>query len=342
MKNIKDMAKGEIAEELERMGAEPYRAAQVFRWLYRSGAKRFDDMTDIPADLRGRLKVRFHIPHLTMLDSRRSKADGTTKYLFRLEDANTIEAVYLPEPKRATVCISSQVGCKFSCSFCASAPFGFVRNLSPSEMVDEVLSVRAMNPATAVTHVVFMGIGEPLDNYDNVIRAVRTLNDKDGLNIGARRITISTCGLIPGIKRLAGEAIQVELSVSLHAPDDRTRSAMAPINKRYPVKDLIGSCREYTASTGRVITFEYVLIKGLNSSEEAARKLAVLLKGLKCKVNAISYNRIRAGSYEEPSQREAAAFMKALRGRGISATHRKSKGDDIDAGCGQLRIAKLN
>jgi 23S rRNA (adenine2503-C2)-methyltransferase len=339
--DIKDLSRTELEKALVDMGAESYRAGQIFRWLYRSGAKSFDDMTDIPEGLRLRLKAKFHITHLTPLDSRSSSVDGTTKHLFKLEDANTVEAVFLPEPKRVTVCLSSQVGCKFSCSFCASAPFGFVRNLKASEILDEALFLRGENPSRAITNVVFMGIGEPLDNYDNVMKAVRIFNDKDAFNIGARRITISTCGIIPGIKRLSQEGLQVELSVSLHSADDQARSKIVPINKRYPLKELIASCREYTEKTGRVITFEYVLIKGVNSSKEDAVKMMRLLKGAKCKVNMISYNKIKAKDYEEPSPKDVALFMKTLKAGGVNATHRKSKGEDIDAGCGQLRISKL-
>jgi 23S rRNA (adenine2503-C2)-methyltransferase len=323
------------------MGAEAYRSGQIFRWLYRFGAKSFDDMTDIPAALRGRLKTKFHVTHLALLDSRSSTADGTTKYLFSLEDASTIETVFLPEPKRTTICLSSQVGCKFSCSFCASAPFGFVRNLKSSEILDEVLAVQVKNPAAPVTNLVFMGIGEPLDNYDNVMRAIRIFNDKDAFNIGARKMTISTCGLIPGMKKLAAENLQVELSVSLHSADDQARSKIVPINKRYPLKDLIAACRDYTDKTHRIITFEYVMIKGVNSSKADALRLASLLRGINCKVNTISYNKIKAIDYDEPSGHDVRVFMDALKAGGINAIHRKSKGEDIDAGCGQLRISKL-
>lgn len=339
--DIKNLPKDELAERLKEIGAEPYRVGQILRWLYKSGARSFDDMTDLPAGLRDKLKSTFHLTHLTLLDTRSSAIDGTTKYLFKLEDGNTIETVFLPEPKRATVCISSQVGCKFNCSFCASSPFGFARNLKASEMLDEVLTARAKNPSKQITNIVFMGIGEPFDNYDNVIKTIRIFNDKESFNIGARRITISTCGLIPGIKRLMGEGLQVELSVSLHSADDRKRSEIVPVNKKYPVNELIEACREYTASTNRVITFEYVLIKELNSSEADAVKLAGLLKGVKCKVNTISYNKIKALDYDEPSPKDVKAFMKILQDRGVSAVHRKSKGEDIDAGCGQLRIARL-
>jgi 23S rRNA (adenine2503-C2)-methyltransferase len=298
-------------------------------------------MTDLPESLRHKLKSKFHITHPVMLDSRTSAADGTTKYLLKMEDASTIETVFLPEKERATICLSTQVGCKFACSFCASAPFGFVRDLKASEILDEVLFVKSVNPAVPVTNLVFMGIGEPLDNYDNVLKAVRIFNDPDAFGIGARKITISTCGIIPGIKRMEKEGLQVELSVSLHSADDGVRSKLVPVNKRYPIKELIASCREYIERTDRVITFEYILIKGANASLSDAMKLARLLRGMKCKVNTITYNKIRIKEYTEPSSAEARAFLKILKDNGIKATHRKSKGEDIDAGCGQLRISRL-
>jgi 23S rRNA (adenine2503-C2)-methyltransferase len=322
---------------MEAAGAERYRAAQVFRWLYRAGVRSFDEMTDVPDALRRKLKDRFHITHPVLLDSRRSPTDGTTKYLLRLEDGETIETVFLPEKARATVCLSSQVGCRFSCSFCASAPSGFVRNLKASEMLDEVLFIGAKNPSARVTNIVFMGIGEPFDNYANVMKAIRVFNDRDAFNIGARRITVSTCGIIPAIKKFALEGLQLELSVSLHSADDAVRSKIVPVNRRYPLKDLIAACGEYTAKTGRVITFEYILIKGVNCLREDAARLAALLKGLKCKVNTISYNEIKAKNFDVPSAAEAREFVKALRSLGINAVHRKSRGEDIDAGCGQLR-----
>lgn len=339
--DIKNLSKDELAEALKGIGAEPYRAAQVFRWLHKAGAKSFDEMTDLSEPLRNKLKEKFHITHVVMLDSKSSVSDGTTKYLLKLEDASTIETVFLPEGDRATICLSTQVGCKFACSFCASAPFGFVRNLKGSEILDEVLFIKSKNPQVPVTNLVFMGIGEPFDNYDNLLKAIRIFNDPDGFNIGARRITISTCGVIPGIKRLEKEDLQVELSVSLHSADDQIRSKLVPINKRYPLGELIPACKEYIRNTNRVITFEYILIKGANASHDDAIKLVKLLKGMKCKVNTISYNNIRIKEYGSPSQAETKAFLKTLKDNGINATHRKSKGEDIDAGCGQLRISKL-
>jgi len=339
--DIKGLSLSELESELEKLGQEPYRARQISRWLYISGVKHFDEMTDTPSSLRALLKSKFHLTHLTALDLRRSLLDGTTKYLFKLEDGNTIETVFLPEKDRATICLSSQVGCKFGCVFCASAPFGFVRNLTTSEIAEEVLSVKRESRGAVITNLVFMGIGEPFDNYDNVMKAVRLFNSKDGFNIGARKITISTCGVIPGIKRLKEEKIQVELSISLHSPDDKVRSKLVPVNKKYPLGELMAACRDYTAATNRVITFEYVLLKGMNSSREDALGLIKLLRGLKSKVNVICYNRIMAGDYEAPSNPEVNAFIDTLKKGGVNVTRRKSKGEDIDAGCGQLRISRL-
>ncbi|MCX5666535.1 MAG: 23S rRNA (adenine(2503)-C(2))-methyltransferase RlmN [Candidatus Omnitrophica bacterium] len=339
--DIKNISKDELIKELVRMGEKPYRAVQIFRWLYKTGVKSFDEMTDLNKELREKLKETFHITKIVALDSKRSLIDGTTKYLLKLEDSHTIESVFLPEEERTTLCLSSQVGCKFACSFCASAPFGFVRNLKASEILDEVLFIRAHNKDRAVTNIVFMGIGEPLDNYNNVIRAIRILNDEDAFKIGARKITISTCGIIPGIEKLIGEKMQIELSVSLHSPDDKIRSKLVPINKRYPLGDLIAACKDYTERTKRIITFEYILIKGVNASEGDAFKLAKLLTGLNCKVNLISYNQIKAKGYEAPGTEGVKDFFRTLKSRGVNVMLRKSKGEDIDAGCGQLRISKL-
>ena len=347
MIDIKDLSKVELEDALEEMGAERYRARQIWRWLYKSGVRSFDEMTDIPKPLCKELKRAFHISNLALLDSKRSLLDGTTKYLVKLEDGNQIEAVYLPEAGRATACLSSQVGCKFRCAFCASAEFGFIRNLTVSEILDEVIFIKSKNPSSPLTNLVFMGIGEPLDNYDNVIRAIRILNDRDAFGIGARKITISTCGIIPGIKRLAGEGLQVELSVSLHSADDGLRSKLIPINKTYPLKELMAASKEYIKLTNRIITFECVLVKNVNSSREDALKLAALLKGVKCKVNTIAYNQanpafvykggVKAEGYEPPANDEIRLFIATLKKHSIHVMHRKSKGGEIDAGCGQLK-----
>jgi len=340
--DIKSLSKKKLALALKGLGAEAYRSKQIFKWLYAKLAGSFDDMTDIPAGMREMLKKNFHLTRMTKLDSKRSKLDGTTKYLFKLEDGNTIETVFLPEASRGTICLSSQVGCRHGCSFCASAPFGFVRNLKVSEILDEVIHVKAAHPDERITNLVFMGIGEPMDNYANVLDAIRIFNDPDAFNIGARRITISTCGIIPGIEKLKTEGLQVELSVSLHSAKDGVRSKLVPVNKRYPINELISACKDYTRDTGRVITFEYVLMKGENSSAADAEALSGLLKGIKCKVNVISYNNITAKGYLQPSPGEVRGFMDILKKGGVSATKRKSKGEDIDAGCGQLRISKFS
>ena len=339
--DIKNISKDELVKELIRISEKPYRAAQVFKWLYKIGVGSFDDMTDLALDLREKLKDKFHITKITSLDSRRSLSDGTTKYLLKLEDSHMIEAVFLPEEERATACLSSQVGCKFGCSFCASAPSGFVRNLKASEILDEVLFMRKLNKREAVTNIVFMGIGEPLDNYNNVMRAIRILNDGDAFKIGARRITISTCGIIPGIEKLINEKLQIELSISLHSADDKIRSRLVPVNKAYPLEDLIAACKNYTEKTKRVITFEYILIKGENASGGDAFKLAKLLTGMMCKINVIACNRIKARGYEAPSVEDMGNFIRTLKSRGINVMLRRSKGEDIDAGCGQLRISRL-
>jgi len=337
--DIKNLSGDELIKELIRMGEKPYRANQVFKWLYKVGVKSFNDMTDLSRDLREKLKDKFHITKITSLDSKRSFSDGTTKYLLKLEDSHTIEAVFLPEEDRATVCLSSQVGCKFACSFCASAPFGFVRNLKASEILDEVLFMRELNKGQAITNIVFMGIGEPLDNYNNVMRAIRILNDENAFKIGARKITISTCGIIPGIDRLVNEKLQIELSVSLHSADNKIRSRLVPMNKAYPLEELISTCKNYTLKTKRVITFEYILIRGENASVPDAFKLARLLTGMMCKVNVIVYNQIKAKGYEAPAKEDVGKFIRTLKTRGINVMLRKSKGEDIDAGCGQLRIS---
>jgi 23S rRNA (adenine2503-C2)-methyltransferase len=338
---IKDLSRAELEAALKEALGEHYRVSQIFRWLYKASVRSFGEMTDIPAPLRLALDSKTYISMPELLDLKRSLSDGTTKYLFKLEDGSTIETVLLPERSRNTVCLSSQVGCKFACDFCASAPFGFVRNLSQAEILDEVVFIKNANPGANITNLVFMGIGEPLDNYDNVMRAVRIFNDKDAFKIGARKITISTCGVVPGIEKLAKEGLQVELSVSLHSADDSVRSRILPVNKRYALKNLMAACKNYIRATNRIITFEYVLIDGVNSSGPDALALAKLLKAMKCKVNVISYNRISGSPYREPKEFAVRAFMKVLKDAGLNATHRKPKGEEIDAGCGQLRISRF-
>lgn len=339
--DIKNLSKAELEGAFREIGERPFRAAQVMKWLYKAHVLAFDRMSDLPQELRVFLKKRFIISSPAMVDFRRSPSDGTTKYLLKLEDSSTIETVFLPEKSRNTACLSSQVGCRYGCSFCASSSLGFARHLAVSEILSQVIFIETKNPSSRVTHLVFMGIGEPFDNFDNVMKSIRVFNDPDAFGIGARRITISTCGIIPGIERLKREKLQVELSVSLHAADDELRSKLVPVNKRYPLKELMASCRDYVAATGRIITFEYILIGGVNSSPPDAVRLALLLRGLKCKVNTILFNEIKSKGYAMPTRQQAVEFNKTLRSMGVSVTMRKSRGSDIDAGCGQLRMSRL-
>jgi 23S rRNA (adenine2503-C2)-methyltransferase len=294
-------------------------------------------MSNLPQDLRALLQENFSLSNLKLIKTVESR-DGTRKFLFGLNDKNIIEAVSIPTEKRLTGCISTQVGCKFACRFCASGMFGFKRNLTCAEMVEETLYLNKVHPDRKLTHLVFMGTGEPLDNYDNVIKAIRIINSKSALNIGARRITVSTCGIIPGIRRLADEGLQIELSVSLHAADDETRSPLLPINKKYPLKDLILACRQYIRRTSRQITFEYILIQGVNSSLPDTQKLSKILSNLNCKVNLIPCNVIKELKVEPPNKLDILLFRDYLSKHGINVTLRKPRGQDIEAACGQLRL----
>lgn len=338
MQDIKELGLTELEDKLLSWGLPKYHAEQIFSWIYQKGAFDFSSMSNVPAALRKKLAGEFYILGLALADLQKS-TDGTTKFLFELKDQNLIEAVNIPAAKRVTGCISSQVGCKFSCQFCASALKGFKRNLTVGEILDEVLYLKNNTRQAELTHIVFMGTGEPLDNYENVLKAIRVINSPQALNIGARRITISTSGIIPGIKRLAGEDLQVELAISLHAADDQTRSQLMPVNRRYPLEALIQCCHEYIAQTNRQITFEYILIKGLNSNLASAQNLVKLLKDLRlAKVNLIPANSIPELKIIPPAKTEILTFKEYLFKSGINVTLRQERGQDIAAACGQLRL----
>jgi len=336
-KNINGLTLKELEGFLTDLQQEGFRARQIFSWIYKKGFQDFESMSDLPLGLRRLLEENFYIFDLKFIKLLKSK-DGTEKLLFGLDDGNFTEAVTIPTEKRITGCISTQVGCKFACQFCASGLLGFKRNLTKSEMIEEVLYLKNNNPDRKITHLVFMGIGEPLDNYDNVLGAIRIINSSEGLKIGARRITISTCGLISGIKRLSEEGLQIELSVSLHAPDDKTRFQIMPVNRQYPLKPLLEACRSYIKKTNRQITFEYVLIKGINSDLQNAKKLSIILKSINCKVNLIPANIVKEQNIEPPDKLEILAFRDYLVKSGINVTLRRPRGQDIDAACGQLRL----
>ncbi|MDD5477391.1 MAG: 23S rRNA (adenine(2503)-C(2))-methyltransferase RlmN [Candidatus Omnitrophica bacterium] len=338
MQDIKELGLKELEDKLLSWGLPKYHAKQIFSWIYQKGAFDFNSMSNLPLALRKKLAGEFYILGLALADMQVS-GDGTTKFLFELADKNLIEAVNIPAARRVTGCVSSQVGCKFSCQFCASGLKGFKRNLTVGEILDEALYLKNNTQQAELTHIVFMGTGEPLDNYENVIKSIRLINSPDALNIGARRITISTSGIIPGIERLAGEGLQIELSISLHAADDKTRSQLMPVNKKYPLADLIKCCHDYTAKTNRQITFEYILIKGLNSNLASAQNLVKLLKDLRlAKVNLIPVNPLAELKIFSPLKEEIEAFKECLFKSGINVTLRQERGQDIQAACGQLRL----
>jgi len=332
--DIKDLLKDDLAAKLRSLSVKGFRAQQILEWVYRRQATSFDAMTNLAPGEREALKKELCVSRIGAVEEFGSK-DGTRKLLFGLGDGERIESVYIPSPATNTVCVSSQVGCRFACAFCASGKGGLVRNLSPAEIVDQVMQVRASLP---VTNVVVMGMGEPFDNYDNVLKAIRIMNAPYGLGIGQRKITVSTCGLIPGIKRFQGEGLQVELSVSLHGARDDVRSRLMPVNKKYPLGELIAACRDYCRKTDRQVTFEYVLMKGVNDSKKDARDVARLVRGMIAKVNLIACNAVECVSYAPPAPVRVREFRDALRREGIPVTLRLSRGGDIAAACGQLRL----
>ena len=338
MQNIKEFTVKELEEKLKALGFQAYNARQIFSWIYKNEVLDFKQMSNLPQGLREALAKEFYISGLK-LEKLIEASDGTQKFLLKLSDANLIEAVVIPAEGRVTACLSTQVGCKYACKFCASGSLGFKRNLSCAEIIKELLILKKYSKQGRITHVVFMGTGEPLDNYDNLLKAVRIINAPYSLNIGARRITISTAGVIPAIQKLAGEGLQIELSISLHAADDKLRSELMPINKKYPLKDLIKAARDYSVKTNRQVTLEYILIKDVNSDLKDAQDLSRLLKGWRlCKVNLIPANVIEKLKIEPPVRAQIQMFKDYLTKQGVIVTLRKERGKDIDAACGQLRL----
>ena len=334
MKDIKSMTREELAAALTALGEPAFRAKQVFSWLHRGAG--FDEMTNLPKTLRARLAEEFELHRPEIARRQVSAKDGTVKYLWRLRDGCCVESVLMRYHHGNTVCISSEVGCAMGCAFCASTRGGLVRRLLPSEMLDQVLFTQ-IDSGLSVSNIVLMGIGEPLDNYDNVRRFLTLVNDPEGMNIGMRHISLSTCGLVEGIDRLAGENLQLTLSVSLHAPDDELRSRLMPVNRRYDVETLLSACRRYFEKTGRRISFEYAMIDGQNDTPEMAALLIRRLRGLPAHVNLIPLNRIEESPLQPSTRQAVLAFQQALENAGITATVRRTLGSDIDASCGQLR-----
>lgn len=332
--DIKDLTLGELSIKLKAMGEPAHRARQIYLWIYRKYANDFTTMTDIPAKCASKLSESFDIGQLELAEHLASK-DGTEKFLFRLKDKTHIETVLIREKKRTTLCLSTQVGCKFRCRICASGMKGFTRNLTVGEIVDQLIFVQR-ETESRMTNVVFMGMGEPLDNYDNLVKAIRIINDSGGIALGARKITISTCGITPAIRKLRSLGLQVELSVSLHGADDKLRNALVPANKKYPLKELVRACKKYTDHTGRIITLEYALISGKNDSDKDAENLSKLAKKLKAKVNLIKCNAVEELRLCATDKKDLIKFESTLRKRGVNVTIRRSRGEDILAACGQL------
>lgn len=339
MKNIKEYNLDELQNELVTLGEKKYRAEQIFKWIYVDKVKEFDDMTNLSIELREKLKKEYTMCNFKIL-KKQEASDGTKKYLFDVLDGNAIESVLMEYHHGKTICVSSQIGCKMGCKFCASTGIKFIRSLTCGEIVEQVLAVE-QDIGDKISNIVFMGIGEPFDNYDNVMKAIKIINNQKGLNIGARHISISTSGLVPMIYKFADEELQCTLSISLHATNDAKRSSMMPINNRYNIEELMEACKYYINKTNKRISFEYALAKDNNDNLDDAKELVKLLKGMLCHVNLIPINKIENGNYVKSTNENIIRFRDYLNKNGIVATIRRELGSDIDAACGQLRRKSL-
>ena len=333
--HLKSMTLAELSQVLKDLGQPAFRAKQVYTWLHK-GVRSYDEMTNLPKALRDTLSERYPIQAPEVIRRQESQKDGTIKYLWRLSDGNCVETVLMRYHYGNTVCISTEVGCRMGCAFCASTLGGLVRRLEPYEMLDQVLFTQ-VDSGLPIGHIVLMGIGEPLDNYEHVMRFLELVNSPEGMNISMRHISLSTCGLVPGIDRLAQEKLQLTLSVSLHAPTDEIRNTIMPVNKAYPTEELLEACRRYYATTGRRISFEYAMINGVNDTPEAARILLKRLKGMGAHMNLIPLNHVEESPLKPSTRQAVQTFQKILEDGGIPATVRRTLGGDIDASCGQLR-----
>lgn len=326
----------ELKEYLNSIGEKPFRAKQIYEWLHQKLVECFDDMTNISNNLKEKLNNDFYIQSLEMVQVLTSKIDGTQKFLFRLNDGNVIESVLMRYKHGNSVCISTQVGCRMGCRFCASTLDGLVRNLKPSEMLEEIYYIQRYSKER-VSNIVLMGSGEPMDNFDNVLAFVKTISDENGLHISQRNITISSCGLAEKIKELADSNVQVTLALSLHAADDETRKQLMPIAYKYSIREVLEPCQYFFDKTGRRITFEYSLVAGVNDTKEEAAKLVHLIKGMNCHVNLIPVNPIKERDFKRSTKVNIASFKGHLEKNGINATVRREMGSDIQGACGQLR-----
>lgn len=335
-KDIKSMTLAELTEFTAELGEKPYRAKQLYEWMHIRGAEDFSGMTNLSKELRGRLEQQARLTVLRQETVQVSAIDGTRKYLFALEDGNVIESVFMRYKHGNSVCISSQVGCRMGCRFCASTLDGLLRNLTPAEMLDQVYSI-GKDTGERISHVVVMGTGEPLDNYENLLRFLTLLTDENGLHISQRNLTVSTCGIVPRMRQLADEKLSVTLALSLHACSQEKRAGLMPVANKYELSDVIDACEYYFSQTGRRVTFEYSLVEHVNDGREDAQELARLIRGMNCHVNLIPVNPVRERDYRQPKEAAVEQFRKFLEERGIAVTVRRELGRDIDGACGQLR-----
>jgi len=334
--DIKSMTLSELQEEMAAIGEKSFRAKQLYEWIHVRQARNFDEMTNLSVALRERCRERYDLTTLQVVRMQESKFDGTRKYLFELKDGNLVESVFMRYKHGNSVCISSQVGCKMGCRFCASTLDGWERNLTPAEMLDQIYAI-TRDTKERVSNVVVMGTGEPLDNYENLLRFLTLLTDEHGLHISQRNVTVSTCGLVPKIQELAQEKLQITLALSLHATTDEKRRKLMPIANQYSIAQLMEACQNYFEQTGRRLTFEYSLVGGVNDTPEDARELCALVKTLNCHVNLIPVNPIRERDYVQSETKAIQAFKGKLERSGIQVTVRREMGRDIDGACGQLR-----
>ena len=340
-KDIKSMTLEEVTAEMTALGEKSFRAKQLYDWLHVKLAESFDDMSTLSKDLRQKLKDNYSLTALQTAGERISAIDGTRKYLFRLEDGNVIESVWMQYHHGNSVCISSQVGCRMGCRFCASTQAGRVRNLEAGEICSEIYTAQK-DIGERISHIVLMGIGEPLDNFDEVMRFLENISSPEGVNIGMRNISLSTCGLVPKIDQLAEKKLQLTLSVSLHAPNNDIRSGMMPVNDAYPVEVLMQAVRRYQETTGRRVSFEYSMVRGVNDSDACARQLADLIRGMGAHVNLIPINPVDGSPYSATDAANVRRFQQKLESLGVNATVRRRLGSEISAACGQLRRDEMN
>ena len=338
---IKSLSLVQLKNTMTEMGEKAFRAKQIYEWLHQKQAESFDEMSNLSTSLREKLKERCVLTTLKMLEVQTSKIDGTQKYLFALPDGNVVESVLMKYKHGNSVCISSQVGCKMGCRFCASTIGGWTRNLLPSEMLEQIYRIQKLS-GERVSNVVVMGTGEPLDNYDNLLHFIRLLTDENGLHISQRNVTVSTCGIVPKMYELAEENLQITLAISLHASNQEKRAELMPIANKYSIEEVLEACRNYFEKTGRRLTFEYSLVGGKNDTKEDAEELARLIKGLNCHVNLIPVNPIKERDYVQSDKKVIENFKNKLEKYQINVTIRREMGRDIDGACGQLRKSYID